>query len=165
MAAARHLLVGFDGSPNSRVALRRAAVVARHDHARLTVILVLNVLRPAFAGAFTGARVPVERMELTASEELRRAVKELPPDVSVTSRVVQGSPGPVLAREAQRLSADAVIIGSRSGICSRLSGGVARYLRLHARIPVAVVAPSLGERPKRRTAGVPSGPAPPAIAS
>jgi nucleotide-binding universal stress UspA family protein len=132
MPATRQLLVGFDGSPAACIALRRAAHIARHDNACLTILLALGVPRLAAASVFTGAALPLELLERDASDELRRAVAELPADISVASLVVHGAAGPALAREAKRLCADAIVIGSRRGICTRLTGGVARYLRLRA---------------------------------
>jgi nucleotide-binding universal stress UspA family protein len=150
MPATRQLLVGFDGSPPARIALRRAAHIARHDNACLTILLALDVPRLAAASVLTGTALPLELLERDASDELRRAVAELPADISVASLAVHGAAGPALAREAKRLCADAIVIGSRRGICTRLTGGVARYLRRHAPAQVIVVKPPPARRRRAR---------------
>ena len=142
MPATRQLLVGFDGSPPARI--------ARHDNACLTILLALDVPRLAAASVFTGAAQLVARVALKKLERKRRAVAELPADISVASLAVHGAAVPALAREAKRLCADATVIGSRRGICTRLTGGVARYLRRHAPAQVIVVKPPPARRRRAR---------------
>ena len=70
---------------------------------------------------------------------VRAAVDSLPPDVSVVTIVCQGRVGPVLVREAARHLCDVIVIGAPSGVWSRLTGGLARYLRSRAAVDVVVV--------------------------
>ncbi|WP_249011208.1 universal stress protein [Conexibacter sp. DBS9H8] len=147
MSATRQLLVGFDGSLPARVALRRAARIAGSDHASLTVVLAIDVPRLVGTCVLTGATLPLHEIERDANDTLRSAVAELPSDISVISHLVLGPAGPGLAQEANRICADAILIGSRCGITSRLTGGVAGYLRRHAHAPVIVVRSAQPRRP------------------
>lgn len=96
----RYVAVGFDGSPNSAEALRRAALEARERHARLDVVRVVppgSLMRRSLAWF-----------------RLREEVARLVPGaqhVSTRLRIVCGDPGPELVRSADR--ADVLVVGAR----------------------------------------------------
>ncbi len=96
----RYVTVGFDGSPNSAAALRRAAAEARERHARLDVV---RVIPPG----------PVLRRPL-AWLRLRDEVARLVPraqHVSTRLRIARGDSGTELIRLADR--AEVLVIGAR----------------------------------------------------
>ena len=97
----RYVLVGFDGSPNSAVALRRAAAEARRRHARLDVVRVIS----RDGGPLRGPK---------AWFRLRDEVARLLPrtqHVTTRLRIARGEPGAQLARLARR--AEVLVVGSR----------------------------------------------------
>jgi nucleotide-binding universal stress UspA family protein len=97
----RHVVIGFDGSPNSAVALRRAAAEARERHARLDVVRVI----PRADGF---VRVPATWLRLR--NEVARLVSRTQ-HVSTRLRVVRGDAGEQLTRLAR--NADVLVVGAR----------------------------------------------------
>ncbi|WP_433170021.1 universal stress protein [Actinoallomurus sp. CA-150999] len=97
----RYVITGFDGSPNSVAALRRAAEEARRRHARLDVVQVV----PASEGLWRWGRA-----WLRLRDEVARL---LPRSQQVTTRlrVARGEPGVELTRLAAR--AEALVVGAR----------------------------------------------------
>jgi nucleotide-binding universal stress UspA family protein len=156
MAAARRLLVGFDGSPESWGALRHAVRTARRNHGCLVVVSVVAetdrcVVASPFGLCVALPRDPVQ----TACELLHRAVERLPEEVSVVTVVRRGRVGAVLTQEAARHCCDAIVIGTRRGVLSRLTGGVERYLRRHSQAKLIVDRPAQ-RRPRRRPVQAPA---------
>jgi nucleotide-binding universal stress UspA family protein len=97
----RCVTVGYDGSQNSTVALRRAAEEARRRHARLDVVRVI----PRIGGFL---RTPAAWLRL------RNEVAGLIPraqHITTRLRIVRGDAGVELPRIAQR--AEVLVIGAR----------------------------------------------------
>jgi nucleotide-binding universal stress UspA family protein len=138
-AEPHRILVGYDGSRASRAALAWAEATARENHARLTLVMVVQ--RAWCAACWPGMAIAPAQDELErgAATELRNAIDELGPDVSVTSKVLSGPLGPALVREARRQDCDAVVIG-RGRRLLPWSSPVERYLRRHCEIPVIAIA-------------------------
>lgn len=100
----RYVTVGFDGSPNSAAALRRAAAEARERHARLDVVRVIP------HGGFL--------RRVKAWFRLRDEVARIVPrtqHVSTRLRIACGEPGAQLTRLASR--AEVLVVGA--GMSSR----------------------------------------------
>ncbi|MFB9831540.1 universal stress protein [Actinoallomurus acaciae] len=96
----RNVVVGFDGSLNSTVALRRAGAEARERHARLEVVRVI----PREDGLWR---------TLTAWLRLRGEVQRLVPRaqrVTTRLRIARGDTGTQLSRLAER--ADLLVVGA-----------------------------------------------------
>lgn len=158
MGAPQRPLVGFDGSPPAYAALEHAAQLTRLNHGLLTVVLVLRA-EPWSASPCPLAPIvpPPYDFEKAAIEQLREAVEELSEDISVVSMLCHGRVGPTLAREVGRHCCDAIVIGTRCGLRSRLTGGVARYLQRHVPAPVLVVDPAPSSRQNTPMLTLPSG--------
>jgi nucleotide-binding universal stress UspA family protein len=156
----RRPLIGFDGSPPARAALRHAARAARRNPGRVTVVLVIT--QPWYAGLCPPVAIvpPACDLEQAAIDELRDAVEHLTKDISVVSLVRRGPVGRALAREAGHRCCDAIVIGSHRGVWSGLTGGVERYLRQHAHTPVIVVPVRPARHGSARRRGPGAGPAP-----
>jgi nucleotide-binding universal stress UspA family protein len=106
MPEQRRVVVGVDRSPNSRVALHRAAREAHERHARLDVI---HVLGP------DGGSSP--RLLRTATEWLRLrdlVAHEIPRSQHLTTRlrIAHGVAGEVLSEAAEH--AELLVIGARA---------------------------------------------------
>jgi nucleotide-binding universal stress UspA family protein len=97
----RYVAVGYDGSPNSTAALRRAAAEARRRHARLDVIEVI----PRAGGL---RRTPVAWLRLR--KEVARLLPRLQ-HVSTRLRIGRGEASAELCRMAGR--AELLLIGAR----------------------------------------------------
>jgi nucleotide-binding universal stress UspA family protein len=97
----RYVLTGFDGSPNSAVALRRAANEARERHARLDVVRVIPR-----SGGFV--RTPATWLRLRG--EVARLLPRTQ-HLSTRLRVVRGDAAEQLTRLANH--ADVLVVGAR----------------------------------------------------
>jgi nucleotide-binding universal stress UspA family protein len=142
------ILAATDGSRGSSAALRFAArLVARDPKSEL---VILTVARPI---AETGEKeVPSDGMRRRAEKVLEAAARQMRGQpVQVQYRFVSARPSsPVpetISREAERLKADLVVIGSegRDTLNEWVLGGTALRLVYVSRRPVTVVRP-----PRRR---------------
>lgn len=138
------IVVGVDGSGNSRRALDWAMNEAAIRHTPLTVLTVYQPIRghwsatveyPWDAGLTADTRKTAQEEADTALERLSGQAR--PPEV--TALAVIGLP----AVEILRVSADAdmIVVGSRGagGFATLLMGSVSSQVAQHARCPVVVV--------------------------
>jgi nucleotide-binding universal stress UspA family protein len=141
--------VAFDGSPESKIALRHAAELAVATGATLRLIAAVEPLVfPAFVNVPAGdtyaeiIRARREMMERAVDE----AVATLPPGVQAATRVVEGEPVEAI-RKAVEYGVDLLVVGSRGwGPVRRVLLGSAstRLLRV-APCPVLVTPRGLEE--------------------
>lgn len=143
------IVVGVDGSPASKEALRWAAEEAGIRGARLLAVHAWSFLPPApmaepgmvpmpaidYAGTIDAERTAVE-------SELDAMFAEVFPDgpsVTVERTLVEGGAGTALEEAAR--DADLVVVGSRgrSGLTAALLGSVSKHVLQHAACPVVVV--------------------------
>lgn len=133
------IVVGADGSPSSKAALRWALRQARQTGARVQAVTAWEF--PAYYGM--GAVVPYEDFAANAGKILSESVQEAlegdQPDVPVLESVVAGHPAQVLID----LSAHAalLVVGSRGhgAFTGTLLGSVSQHCAQHAHCPVVVV--------------------------
>lgn len=134
------VVVGYDGSPDSRHALAWAAAVAQRHGTRLTAVT-------AWAAPFE-TRAYDDRTDVHASyvDAARRAVAELaePVPSAVGAEAVAGSAVHLLATRSR--VADLVVVGrsGRSGLERIVLGSVSAGTAAIAHGPVAVVPPGAG---------------------
>ena len=140
----RHLteriVVGIDGSPTARRALRWALDLARQNHAEVEVV---HAWQPAvIGGAFTPVLVDPKVWNDAAERTIDQAIAaEDTTGVDVTRTLsCGGAAGAIL--DAAR-DADLVVVGSRGlgGFAGMLLGSVSHQVAHHARCPVVVVRP------------------------
>ncbi|MEV5187609.1 universal stress protein [Streptomyces werraensis] len=138
-----HIVVGVDGSPSSREALRWAARQAALTGG--TVLALTSWDCPQYHGAL-GWLPPSsgdeEALEARAREDLTRCVGETlgaHGSVDVRTEVRYGTPASVLLRAAR--DASLLVVGSRGlgGFAGLLLGSVAQHCVQHAACPVVVV--------------------------
>jgi nucleotide-binding universal stress UspA family protein len=125
------ILVAYNASNNSTIALREAVSIARGNNAELTVLAIVPN-----AGSFT-------TVELTGPMDVQGAVhnrvqdaveavsKELLEDgINVKTNIRQGDPADEIIATAYRMRADLVVVGhSTKGILARwLQGSVGAKL-------------------------------------
>lgn len=135
------ILVGVDGSPESRAALRWALEEARLRDYRLEVVHAWS----GYPGVALGTPVVVEDWDLlrSSAEQFAKTIVEEtvgePADVEITTIAVHGMPTPVLVQAAEE--ADLLVVGSRGrgGFRGLLLGSVSHQCAQHARCPVVIV--------------------------
>ncbi|MFF5188060.1 universal stress protein [Streptomyces sp. NPDC000345] len=134
------ILVGVDGSESSLRAAAYAAGLARRQHALLAVVYVQPVMA---AGAAFG--VPVAETTGQIAEDLVAQIREATErtrgifDVRWEFHTFPGDPYAGLAKAADDLTADAVVVGASEQAGHRIVGSVAVRLVKAGRWPVTVV--------------------------
>jgi len=130
------VVVGVDGSPCSRVALRWAIDYAARSEASLELVTAWHW--PMSYG------VPVAYEGFDPEEDARKVVEAAKADVPlplerVTAVIAQGQPGDVLVDAAK--SASLLVVGTRGhgGFAGALLGSTSTYCVHHASCPVVVV--------------------------
>lgn len=137
----RMLLAGLDGSDSSWRATAYAAGLARRQHATLAVVYVQPVL--AAATALAGAAV--EETTRQIADELLTALREAELRLRGVWQLdwrfvtLRGDPYLELARMADELRADGVVVGASEQAGHRVIGSVAVRLVKAGRWPVTVV--------------------------
>lgn len=139
-----HILVGVDGSEDSRKAARFAGELAERVGARVSLLFVVEPPRsfgmwPMDGFATTGSPLSVEQ-----ASSVRRLLEDMAkgfPRAHVEKVVEVGSPAETICRLAETLSADLVVVGARGhGPVGRwLLGSVSDRVVHHASRPVTVV--------------------------
>jgi nucleotide-binding universal stress UspA family protein len=107
----RSILVAVDGSPDAEAALAHAASLARDQNARLTLLTAIPPL-PATALLASGAAPPRSEVIRHYADTLRAATDSLPPDVSVTTLLVEATPARALIQRAESGDYDLIVMGS-----------------------------------------------------
>jgi nucleotide-binding universal stress UspA family protein len=133
------VMVGVDGSPASRGALRWAVRQAEAVSGR--VVAVLAWQEPTGFGL--GVTVPPgiqwgEEARVSLHSTVASALGERVP-VPIEQRVVEGHPAEVLLSQSK--DADLLVVGSRGlgGFVGTLLGSVSRQIVSHATCPVVVI--------------------------
>ena len=140
------IVVGVDGSPNSKRALDWAMRHAAALHTALTVIAVHEVAKSYWGGIPVIGPVDqslLEKLRQGAEEMTQRAASRLDGarPASVTVRAMNGFVVKELV-DASR-DADLVVLGSRGGrgIARLLLGSVSSEVIQHSACPVVIVPP------------------------
>lgn len=136
-----HVLVGFDGSTAARSAVHYGAREALRRGCDLRIVHAFGwqVLLPPFHAPYDEHDRGPRAAMLDLLAQIAHEVRGDHPRLSVTTRLVDGSPGAVLvdaSRDAQLL-----VVGHRGlgGFAGLLVGSVAGQAAEHARCPVVVV--------------------------
>jgi nucleotide-binding universal stress UspA family protein len=138
------IIVGVDGSENSRVALHWAYDEATHHSAPLTAVTAWH--RPALFMAPPYGSLPPEGYETQPKDDalamLERFTAELTPRtpaVDIRTSIAEGNPAKVLIERSKE--ADLLVVGARGreGFAGMLLGSVSQHLVAHAECPVVVV--------------------------
>ena len=138
------IIVGVDGSDNSRHALEWAIREAAVLHAPLTVLTAQEAGGGYWGGPalHPGDRDLADEARESVQEETDRALEKIDTESrpsSVTVRAVNGLPAEALLAESA--DADMLVVGSRGagGFKRLLMGSVSTQVTHHAQCPVVVV--------------------------
>lgn len=142
MTAAPRIVVGVDGSDQSRTALTRAVKEAELRDGVVEAVHVWS-LPPYWGGIdYALSQLPSRReVEEAARRELDEILAGLPDTVPVEPVVVEGSVARVLVQMSQ--GAEMLVVGSRGrgGFTGLVLGSTSHALVGHAHCPVLVVQP------------------------
>jgi nucleotide-binding universal stress UspA family protein len=144
MVEIKLIIVGVDGSDQSRAALQWAYDEAAHHGASLTAIMSWEPptlpMSPPF-GSLSDADYPTQpRTEaLALLDQLVADLDDRRPDVDVRTSVEEGHAAEVLIERSKE--ADLLVVGSRGhgGFAGMLLGSVSQHLVAHSSCPVVVL--------------------------
>lgn len=134
-SGAMKILVGFDGSANSKEALTWAVDEASARGVAVEAMSVLQV--PALAYGAPGYVPPTlerfrDEMVLMVEEALEEAGRAHPGAAPVELRAAEGAPAPVLAERAHQEDVIMVVVGARGhGVLTELMLGSASHALSH----------------------------------
>jgi nucleotide-binding universal stress UspA family protein len=136
------VVVGVDGSPNSRKALEWGAAEAAEHGAELVVLNVWEHTLPPPAGSVSVSEHYVPDSSQRTGEELVAEIKDVlgsNPPVVVQPKVKQGNPAKVLIEEAK--GADLLVVGTRGhgGFRGLVLGSTSQHVAGYAKCSVAIV--------------------------
>jgi nucleotide-binding universal stress UspA family protein len=144
MTEIKQIIVGVDGSDNSRAAMRWAYDEAAHHGASLTAVMVwhspvLPMSPPYGSLPPEGYETQPEREAATVLEQLTADLDTRKPAVDVRTSMQKGNPAKVLIELSG--GADLLVVGSRGhgGFAGMLLGSVSQHLVAHAACPVVVI--------------------------
>lgn len=143
MAAWKKILVGVDGSPSSRLALRWAYDAALQHQRELIVLMAWRPSVPPPAGSSTTYEIRDDSTpaEVATSRLLEVIREELGDDPAVLVRpeIKEGNAASVLIDASADV--DLLVIGSRGhgGFVGMLLGSVSQHVTAHAKCTVVVV--------------------------
>lgn len=134
------IVVGVDGSPGSRSALRWAVAEARLRGASVEVATAYSMsyvaMNPELAYLEASSEALVARVK---EMQARLVAEEGTPELTIMQRVVPGPAAGALVQVAQ--GAELLVVGSRGRgrVRDLLLGSVSSYVAHHAPCPVVVV--------------------------
>jgi nucleotide-binding universal stress UspA family protein len=142
------VLLAIDGSPHSDVAVMQ---VAKQPWPRNSAIEILTVIHPTIP-MFPEPTLVIAASSVQQAEELRQRAPLLldaaseqiggsAPDLTVTTKILDGAPAHVIVEEARQWGADLIVLGSHGyGFVRRmLLGSVAGAVVANAPCSVQVV--------------------------
>ena len=137
------IVVGVDGSANSRKALEKAVEEAALHHKPLTVLTVHQAVRDVYGAAshYGDDAALTEKARQAAqaeTDEVLAAASARPESVTVTA--VHGLPAEELVKASQ--GADMLVVGRRGGggFSRLMMGAVTSAVAYHSHSPVLIVA-------------------------
>ena len=137
----KRILVGVDGSLESRAAADAAAELARQTHAQVTLAYVLPVPVPLAPDGYLQSLAAWELAEREYGASLLRELAARYGDITVETVAPSGPPAETLADLGKSGDVDLIVVGhrGRGAVTRLLLGSVADRLVQIATRPVLVV--------------------------
>lgn len=152
------IVVGYDGSPVSDLAVDWAVRAAADRGVALRVVLAWNMPPINYSGLGVADEAGIMselrgESDALAAKVVARA-RELAPDLDVTAEIVVSPPAAALVEKSH--TAAMVVVGSRGrgGFQELLLGSVSRQVAAHADCPVVVVRHPVDEGAREVVVGV-----------
>ena len=151
MGCYRTILVALDGSPDAQAALRHASELAHDQHAQLVVLTV--VPPPVCVNGIGAAPALVADYEPAFARELHQAIRSVPQEVGVESRLKKGRAAQRILETAEECNADLIVMGfhGHGRLHQALRGSVSETVTRESRRPVLLVR-STDSQPARSAA-------------
>ncbi|MBB5157557.1 universal stress protein [Saccharopolyspora phatthalungensis] len=133
------IVVGVDGSPSSKAALRWAAWHAGLVGGSITAIMVWD-LPMIYNWEVPGPQDFAHNTATTLSTVIDEVLGDTSP-VEIHKEVAQGHPARALLDAADETRADLIVVGNRGhgGFTEALLGSVSQHVVHHAHCPVVIV--------------------------
>ncbi|MEO6085678.1 MAG: universal stress protein [Umezawaea sp.] len=138
----RPIVVGVDGSPASRAALRWAVEEAARRHCPIEAVLAFHEDFGMVIGAVPSEVLTVmtaDRMSEVGRRVVDGAIAELATDVEVRAVLTPDDPRHALTSASENAVLLVVGSGSKGPVRAMLLGSVSTYCARHASCPVVVV--------------------------
>ena len=137
----RNVLVAFDGSPASELALAHAVTIAQAYRSKLAIAAVVAPPPLIWRQAPGGMRGVYETEQAELEKWLREAAAQVPDELPVTTRLLDGDPARELVRAARDGEHDLIVMGSRGRgrVSAAVLGSVANHVMREAGVPVIVI--------------------------
>jgi nucleotide-binding universal stress UspA family protein len=145
----REILVPFDFSPPSRLALAAAAALARQCGARLRLLHVVDEAPAVTAGTLAEVAAARDQRMLRLRLRLADVLAYLAKDVSGEIELRVGVPGEEILRAGEEQRVDLIVMATRglTGVKRLLFGSTAEQVMRLATAPLLVVKPAEAEPP------------------
>ncbi|MEV4729990.1 universal stress protein [Saccharopolyspora sp. NPDC049426] len=133
------IVVGVDGSPASKAALRWAAWHAEQLGGALVTLMAWDV--PLIYNWEVPESDDISQRTAAGLDEIIAEVLDPDSDLAVSKNVANGHPARALLDLAEETGADLIAVGHRGhgGFAEALLGSVSQHVVHHARCPVVVV--------------------------
>jgi nucleotide-binding universal stress UspA family protein len=137
----RNVLVAFDASPSSELALVHAIMIAQACRAKLALVAVVAPPPLLSWQSPGGMRGVYETEQAELEQRLREAADQIPDDLPVTTRLVDGDPARELVRAARDGEHDLIVMGGRGRgrVTTAVLGSVSNHVMREAGVPVIVI--------------------------
>lgn len=139
-----NILVAYDGSEISNLALDKAVEIAKLDPAnRLHVLHVYRfpdiIIGEAYISVTPNMNEAIFEEANGVADQAKKKIEHLPNLTTVD--VTEGQPAPNIIKYAEQNQCDLIVIGNRghSGIRELVLGSVSHNVVQHAHIPVLVI--------------------------
>ena len=136
------IVVGTDGSPGAKAAVRRAAEIAKGSGSRVHLVTAYPDSPSARETLTSTAKADPVDLRETAEGVLNRAGRELEAEgIEYETHARAGDPAHVIIEVAEEQGADLIVVGARgsTGLQRFLLGSVSSKLSHHAPTSVMVV--------------------------
>ena len=140
--ALKKVLLAFDGSEDSKKALRWLLDFAKQTPVEIVVVSAIELIFPGDYDFAVGVLAAAETLRKNTKDDLLNAAKVFSDNNLLVSTVIlEGNPASEIIQYASKEQVDLIICGTRGmgGFESMLLGSVAHKLVTYSLVPVLVI--------------------------